>query len=67
MFIHFIRRNQRDGYNFTQSENSAGNYFPLVTGILLKVRKRNRTSIVFLRNFSGQKERFTNDCSDRSS
>lgn len=39
-FVHFIRRNERDGYNFTQSENSAGNYFPLVTGILLRVREK---------------------------
>ena len=41
MFVHSIRRNQRDGYNFTQSENSAGNYFPLVTGILLRVGRQN--------------------------
>ncbi|CAF0757101.1 unnamed protein product [Adineta ricciae] len=35
------KRNQRDGYNFTQSENSAGNYFPLVTGILLRDKKKD--------------------------
>ena len=36
-----IRRDQRDGYNFTQSEKSAGNYYPLVTGIVIKVRRKS--------------------------
>jgi hypothetical protein len=42
----FIRRNQRDGYTFSQSEKSAGNYFPLVTGILLKVRRKKRKRVI---------------------
>ncbi|CAF3662360.1 unnamed protein product [Adineta steineri] len=34
-------RDRRDGYNFTQSEPSAGNYYPLVTGILMKDKKQD--------------------------
>ncbi|CAF4185154.1 unnamed protein product, partial [Adineta steineri] len=34
-------RDRRDGYNFTQSEPSAGNYYPLVTGILMKDAKQD--------------------------
>ncbi|CAF2739012.1 unnamed protein product [Rotaria sp. Silwood2] len=29
-------RDQRDGYRFKQSEQSAGNYYPLVTGIMIQ-------------------------------
>jgi hypothetical protein len=39
------RRDQRDGYKFTQSVKSAGNYYPLVTGILIKVRASGRKRI----------------------
>ena len=35
----FLRRDQRDGYTFSQSEASAGNYYPLVTGIIIKDEK----------------------------
>jgi hypothetical protein len=38
--LFFIRRDQRDGYTFSQSEKSAGNYYPLVTGIIIKVGQR---------------------------
>ncbi|CAF1488980.1 unnamed protein product, partial [Adineta steineri] len=34
-------RDRRDGYNFTQSEPSAGNYYPIVTGILMKDKKQD--------------------------
>ncbi|UJR27289.1 hypothetical protein I4U23_008584 [Adineta vaga] len=35
------KRDQRDGYTFAQSEASAGNYYPLVTGIILKDEKKD--------------------------
>ncbi|CAF4915531.1 unnamed protein product, partial [Rotaria sp. Silwood1] len=34
-------RDQRDGYRFKQSEKSAGNYYPLVTGIMIKDEKQD--------------------------
>ncbi|CAF3219791.1 unnamed protein product [Rotaria socialis] len=34
-------RDQRDGYRFSQSETSAGNYYPLVTGIIIKDEKQD--------------------------
>lgn len=37
----FFRRDQRDGYAFFQSEASAGNYYPLVTGIIIKDEKED--------------------------
>jgi hypothetical protein len=44
----FLRRDQRDGYNFTQSEKSAGNYYPLVTGIIIKVRREKQKEKEFI-------------------
>lgn len=41
------RRDQRDGYTFTQSIKSAGNYYPLVSGIVLKdVKEDLQLSVV---------------------
>ncbi|CAF1567664.1 unnamed protein product [Rotaria magnacalcarata] len=34
-------RDKRDGYHFSQSEKSAGNYYPLVTGIIIKDEKED--------------------------
>jgi len=45
--VFFTRRDQRDGYYFMQTEKSAGNYYPLVTGIVIKVRREKEGKNLF--------------------
>ncbi len=57
----FIRRDQRDGYNFSQSEKSSGNYYPLVTGIIIKVKwKTNKKKEGFIKYILRMKNKIYN-------